>query len=87
MAKGDSKGAADYFDNYRVAEGDLSQAPQARGGASTGMPLSSGPQGGTREICNWISAAAVASKPASFVEYVPVYASPIGCGFAYWEGF
>jgi hypothetical protein len=51
------------------------------------MALSPGPQGGTRETCNWIAAAAVAAKPATFVEYVPVYASPIGCGFAYWDGF
>ena len=87
MAAGDSKGAAEYFDSYSAPEGDLSQAPQPRGGASTGMPLSNGPQGGTRETCNWIAAAAVAGKPASFVEYVPVYASPIGCGFAYWDGF
>ena len=87
MTKGDAKGAADYFDSYRPAEDDLSQAPQPRGGASTGMTLSPGPQGGTRETCNWITATAAAGKPASFVEYVPVYASPIGCGFAYWDGF
>jgi hypothetical protein len=46
-----------------------------------------GPQGGTREIANWIAAAAAAGKPATVVDYVPVYASPIGCGFAYWDGF
>jgi len=46
-----------------------------------------GPQGGTREIANWIAASAVAGKPATVVDYVPVYASPIGCGFAYWDGF
>jgi catalytic LigB subunit of aromatic ring-opening dioxygenase len=87
MAKGDAGGAAEYFDTYTPPADDSSQAPQPRGNASTGMALSPGPQGGTRETCNWIAAAAVASKPAAFVEYVPVYASPIGCGFAYWDGF
>jgi hypothetical protein len=87
MAKGDAKGAAEYFDSYVPPADDPSQAHQPRGGASTGMALSGGPQGGTRETCNWIAAAAVANKAAAFVEYVPVYASPIGCGFAYWDGF
>ena len=50
------------------------------------MPDLGGPQGGTRETCNWIAAAAVADgKPATVIDYVPVYASPIGCGFAYWQ--
>src|SRR3989442_1541780 len=32
-----------------------------------------------------LPAAAVADgKPATIVDYVPVYASPIGAGFAYW---
>ena len=49
------------------------------------MPGFGGPQGGTRETCNWIAAAAVADgRPATLVDYVPVYASPIGAGFAYW---
>jgi hypothetical protein len=51
------------------------------------MPVLGGPQGGTREIANWIATAAAAGKPATIVDYVPVYASPIGCGFAYWDGF
>jgi 3-O-methylgallate 3,4-dioxygenase len=87
MAKGDIEGMARYFDEYRPASDDTSQTPLPRGGVSTGMPASDGPQGGTREITNWIAAAAVAGKPATIVDYVPVYASPIGCGFAYWDGF
>jgi hypothetical protein len=86
MEKGDAKAMAEYFDGYKIPEGDLSQAVQPRGAASTGMPVLGGPQGGTRETCNWIAAAAAAGRPASYVEYVPVYASPIGCGFAYWNG-
>jgi hypothetical protein len=87
MAKGDLEGMARYFDEYTPPAGDPSQAAQPRGAASTGMPVSPGPQGGTRETSNWIAAAAVAGKPATVVDYVPVYSSPIGCGFAYWDGF
>ena len=28
---------------------------------------------------------AMAGKPATVVDYVAVYSSPIGCGFAYWD--
>jgi aromatic ring-opening dioxygenase catalytic subunit (LigB family) len=87
MEKGDARAMAEHFDSYSIPSGDQSQAVPPRGNASTGMPVLGGPQGGTRETCNWIAATAVAGKPASFVEYVPVYASPIGCGFAYWDGF
>ena len=87
MAGGDAEGMARQFDEYRIPEGDQSQAVPPRGKASTGMPVLGGPQGGTRETANWIAAAAVAGKPATVVDYVPVYASPIGCGFAYWDGF
>ncbi|MGH2600997.1 MAG: hypothetical protein ACRDJ9_16620 [Dehalococcoidia bacterium] len=85
MEAGDACGMAEYFDNYRIPEGDASQFVRERGRNSTGMPGFGGPQGGTREICNWIAAAAVADgAPATVVDYVPVYASPIGAGFAYW---
>jgi hypothetical protein len=41
---------------------------------------------GTGEIRNWLIAAAVAGEsPATIVDYVPVYASPCGMGFAYWD--
>jgi hypothetical protein len=50
----------------------------------TGMPAISGPQLGTRETCNWIGAAAVADGcPNEIVDYIPMYASPIGTAFAY----
>jgi hypothetical protein len=43
-----------------------------------------GPQGGTRETCNWIAAAAVCEGSRNtIVDYVPVYASPVGAAFAY----
>ena len=52
------------------------------------------PQGelvsGTSEIRNWIVTAAAADRPATVVEYIPLYRTPtgVGCGmgFAYWDG-
>ncbi|HET7340096.1 MAG TPA: hypothetical protein VFL90_01440 [Methylomirabilota bacterium] len=85
LAAGDARGMARYFDGYEVPAGDRSQDVGARGTTATGLPGPGGPQGGTRETCNWIAAAAVADgKPAVVVDYVPVYASPIGAAFAYW---
>lgn len=85
MTAGDAKGMADYFDAYEAPAGDRSQEAGERGKGVTGMPGPGGPRGGTRETCNWIAAAAVADgKPATVVDYVPVYASPLGAGFAYW---
>jgi hypothetical protein len=85
MRAGDARGMALHFDDYKVPAGDRSQDLGARGRTATGMPGSGGPQGGTREICNWIAGAAVADgKPAIVLDYVPVYASPIGAAFAYW---
>jgi hypothetical protein len=83
---GDVKAAASFFDAYKVPNGDLSQPTGERNRTATGLPASSGPQGGTREFCNWIAAAAVADgSPEIIVDYVPVYSSPVGAGFAYWR--
>ena len=60
-------------------------AAHERSRTATGLPPSSGPQGGTREFCNWIAAAAVVDgKPAKVLDYLPIYSSPVGAGFAYW---
>jgi Catalytic LigB subunit of aromatic ring-opening dioxygenase len=84
-ASGDARGMARHFDAYQIPAGDRSQDIGTRSHGVTGMPGPGGPQGGTREICNWIAAAAVADgKPATIVDYIPVYASPIGAAFAYW---
>ena len=44
---------------------------------------------GTSEIRNWIAVAATTDKPATLLDYVPLYRSPtgVGCamGFAVWE--
>jgi hypothetical protein len=84
LEKGDIRGMAKHFDDYRVAGEDASQYSGQRDRRTTGMPGLGGPKGGTRETCNWIAAAAVADgKPSTIVDYVPVYASPVGIGFAY----
>jgi hypothetical protein len=50
----------------------------------TGM--TGGLASGSGEARNWIAAAAVAAgSPGTVVDYVPVYASPCGMGFAYWD--
>jgi hypothetical protein len=86
MARGDAKGMATYFDEYRIPESDASQKIGVRGRTVTGMPAFGGPQGGTREICNWIAAAGVAEgKTATIVDRVPIYASPIDAAFAYFN--
>ncbi|HZT06202.1 MAG TPA: hypothetical protein VFC51_04170 [Chloroflexota bacterium] len=49
----------------------------------TGM--TGGLASGSGEVRNWIAAAAVADgAPGTVIDYVPVYASPCGMGFAYW---
>jgi Catalytic LigB subunit of aromatic ring-opening dioxygenase len=86
MAAGDARGMASAFDAYTVPPGDASQEIGAPGPGKTVLPDTVGPRGGTRETCNWIAAAAVAEgQPATVVDYVPVYASPIGAAFAYWR--
>jgi hypothetical protein len=82
LARGDIAGMAAHFDRYAVPDSDASQDLHGRG--MTGLPTLGGPQMGTREICNWIGAAAVADgRPWEIVDYIPIYASPIGTAFAY----
>jgi hypothetical protein len=86
LEAGDIRAMAEHFDNYEIPEGDRSQYIGERGRSATGMPGFGGPQGGTRETCNWIAAAGACDGTRStIVDYVPVYASPIGAGFAYAE--
>jgi len=85
LRAGNITGWAEFFDNYKVPDGDESQYIGSGRGA-TGLPSPGGPQIGTRETCNWIGAAGVVDgSPAVVVDYVPVYASPIGAAFAYCE--
>ncbi len=92
LAKGEIAAWADYFDDYRIPADDTSQdlgrdvpPEEMRGGDhATHLPSRGGPQAGTRETCNWIGAAGVVDgRPSVIVDYVPLYAAPIGVGFAY----
>ena len=84
MAKGGIRAMAGHFDDYRIAEGDVSQDIGTRGKDVTGMPAFGGPQGCRRETCNRIAAAGAAEgTAATVVARVPVYASPIDAAFVY----
>ncbi len=84
LARGDVESWSAHFDRYRVPEGDMSQdSARVRPGV-TGLPSPGGPQGGSRETLCWIAAAATAEgRPTVVVDYIPVYASPVGSAFAY----
>lgn len=87
LEAGDVCGAAAFFDSYQIPEGDRSQPLGEISRTSTGLPAARGPQGGTREFCNWVAAAAVVEgHKAEVIDYIPIYASPLGAGFAYWPG-
>lgn len=84
MTSGDIKAMAAHFDDYQVPSSDKSQDIGVRGPEVTGMPGVCGPQGGTRETCTWIAAAAaVEGKTATIVDQVKIYASPIDAAFAH----
>jgi hypothetical protein len=84
LAEGEVKSWADYFDGFVVGADDTSQEiGVARHGVS-GLPSPGGPQFGTRETLCWIAAASVVEGHTSVIlDYVPIYASPVGNGFAY----
>jgi hypothetical protein len=83
VRSGDAKAFADHFDKYLETPIDeYANGTWIDGG--TGMYNGIG--SGTGETRNWIAAAAVADgTPGTVVDYIPIYASPCGTGFAYWE--
>jgi hypothetical protein len=92
LSRGEIAAWAEHFDGYAIPNGDTSQdlgrdvpPEEMRGGDHvTQLPGMGGPQAGTRETCNWIGAAGTAEgRPAVILDYVPLYAAPIGVGFAY----
>jgi len=84
LEAGDARGMAEAFDSYVIPDGDRSQYIGERARQATGMPGFGGPQGGTREICNWVAAAGAADGSRStIIDYIPVYASPVGAAFSY----
>ena len=81
---GDASKTAAYFDSVVPPYDPSNKASVNLASGGTGMVLGYG--GGTGETRNWIVASAVADgTPGTVVDYVPVYASPIGAGFAYWD--
>lgn len=81
---GDARAMAEHFDS-RPPWPDPTDAEGLRV-ASGGTGMLGGLARGTGETRNWIAAAAVADGAAgTVVDYVPVYASPCGMAFAYWE--
>lgn len=83
VKSGDAKAFADHFDQWLEKPIDeYANGTWIDGG--TGMYNGIG--SGTGETRNWIAAAAVADgTPGTIVDYVPIYSSPCGAGFAYWE--
>ena len=86
LESGDIKAWATQFDAYKVADDDTSQDHTTLRRGITGLPTPGGPQGGTRETCNWIAAAAaLEGRPSVIVDYIPIYTSPVGAAFAWAE--
>jgi aromatic ring-opening dioxygenase catalytic subunit (LigB family) len=83
VKSGDAKAFADHFDRYvETPIDEYKNDTWVDGG--TGMYNGIG--SGTGETRNWIAAAAVADgTPGTVIDYVPLYSSPCGVGFAYWE--
>jgi hypothetical protein len=80
---GDVRAMAAAFDDY-VLDYDPSDARSVKD-ASGGTGIVTGLGSGTGETRNWIAAAAtVDGLPGTVVDYIPVYASPVGIAFAYW---
>jgi hypothetical protein len=80
---GNARAMAEHVDRARPAvPTDPAELKRLTGGTNVPGGIGSG----TGETRNWIIAAAVADgQPGTVVDYVPVYASPCGMGFAYWE--
>ena len=82
---GDAKGMADAFD-AAGEEPPPDYNPKNSRWVDGGTGMYTGIGSGTGETRNWVAAAGAADgKPGVVVDYVPVYASPCGMGFAYWE--
>jgi len=83
VKSGDAKAFADHFDRFLETPIDEYKSGTWIDG---GTGMYNGIGSGTGETRNWIAAAAVADgTPGTIIDYVPLYASPCGVGFAYWE--
>ncbi len=84
LERGDAEAMATCFDSRRpwVDPTDPGSLQRASGGSQMVLGLG----GGTGETRNWIiTAAVVEGRAGTVVDYVPVYASPVGLAFAYWK--
>ena len=76
---------ADEFD-AEGASPPADYSPQTARWIDGGTGMYTGIGSGTGETRNWVAAAGVADGKAGVVlDYVPVFASPCGMGFAYWD--
>ncbi len=83
VTTGDARAMAATFDTYPVVYDPLDARSVKDASGGTGIVTGLG--SGTGETRNWIAAAAsVDGVPGKVVDYVPVYASPVGIAFAYW---
>jgi hypothetical protein len=81
---GDAHQMAHYFDS--LAWPYPSAAREALEKLSGGTGMCGGVGSGVGETRNWIVAASVTDGvKGTVVDYIPVYASPCGMGFAFWE--
>ncbi len=84
VKRGDANAMAAYFDSRKPVVDP--EDPKSLERASGGSQMLLGLGGGTGETRNWIITAAVVEGLAgTVVDYVPVYASPVGLAFAYWN--
>lgn len=83
IKSGDADGLAAYFDAWRPHADRASLRCYESFSGGTGMRGGIG--SGAGETRTWIMAAAIAGRPGVVVDYVPVYASPCGMAFAYWN--
>ena len=73
-----------YFDGLSWPYSSASPEAAERLLGGTGMV--GGVGSGAGEARNWILAASVADGiKGTVVDYVPIYASPCGAGFAFWD--
>lgn len=85
VPSGDGKGMADRFDQAGASPPD-DYGPETARWVDGGTGMYTGIGSGTGETRNWAAAAGAADgKKGTVVDYVPVYSSPCGMGFAYWD--
>lgn len=84
LSGGDARKLAEYFDSVPWPYPSAPAAVASK--LINGIGISTGVGSGTGESRNWIVAASVVDGiMAKVLDYVPIYASPTGAGFAYWD--